>query len=118
MIAFQILAGVLFKLLPHGVRRAVFVKELLEVSVQRAHLADGVHRVVGGTELSEARRAHELEKAQTGLSVRRTLKVLIVVRQYLMPGVPYGAVAFNIGVDQPVEVRRVTLDLFRSPPVL
>ena len=109
----QIFSSVLFKLLPYRIGRALLVKELFQIAVQRAHLADCVHGVVGGAELAEARRAHELEEAQAGLAVGRALKVLIVIREYLMPGVSYGAVALDVGVDKPVQICRVVLYLFQ-----
>ena len=109
----QIASGVLFQLLPYRVCGFLFVKELFQIAVERAHLTDRVHGVVGGAELAEARRAHELEEAQAGFAVGRALKFLVVIREYLVPGASYGAVALNVGVYQPIQIRRVVLDLFQ-----
>ena len=105
----QILPALALKLFPHGIIRAVRVEEGLHIPVQRAHLVDGVHRVVGRADLSEARRAHQPEKIQAGLTILLTLEVLVALRKYLMSGVLYRAVALDIGVDHTVQVRGVSL---------
>ena len=76
----QILPALALKLFPHGIIRVVRVEEGLHIPIQRAHLVDGVHRVVGRADLSEARGGHELKKAQTGLAVRRAFKLRVVLR--------------------------------------
>ena len=112
-ILFQVAPGFPFKRLPYRIFRAMRIKELLQVAIQRAHFARRIHGVVGRADLPEARSAHELEKAQTGLAICRALKVRILLRQDRMSGVSNGAIAFDVGVEHPAQVRRVALELFQ-----
>ena len=73
-ILFQVAPGFPFKRLPYRIFRAVRIKELLQVAIQRAHFVHRIHGVVGRADLPEARSAHELEKAQTGLAICRAPK--------------------------------------------
>lgn len=108
---FQILCRFLFKFAPHGIIRPVFVIKRFKVAGERAHLICRIHCVVGGADLSEACCAHEPEKAQSGPAVCGALKILVAIGQYLVSGVTYRAIAFDVGVDEPAEVGCIALEL-------
>ena len=55
-------------------------------------------------DLAQARGADELKEAQAGLSISGALEIRVLLRQDPMPGVPDGAVALDIGVNEPVQV--------------
>ena len=91
----------------------MFIKKFLEVPVQCAHFVDGVHCVVGGAELAQRSGTHQLEKAQTGLAVLFPFKVHIRFGQNGVPGVPYGTIALDVGIQQTVQVCGVAFELFQ-----
>ena len=76
MVLFQVIPGLLFKGLPHRVLRAGLIEEFLQVPVQGAHFASGIHGMVGGADLAQTGGAHELEEAQAGFAIGRPLKIL------------------------------------------
>ena len=108
----QILPGFPLERLPDRIVCTGFLKEALQISVQGAHLVDGVHGVVGHADLAEARGTYELEEAQAGLAVGRAFKIRVLLRQDRMSGAPDGAVALDVGVDHPAEVGGIALELF------
>lgn len=61
----------------------MLIKELLQLPVQRTHLINRIHGMIGGTDFSEPGCTHELEETHTGLTVRLTLKLRILFRQNL-----------------------------------
>ena len=109
----QVLSCFLFQFPPDRIRRALRTEKPLQIAVQRVHFPDGVHGVVADADLPEARRAQELEKAQTGLAIGRALELLVAIGQDLVSRVAEGAVALNVGVDQPVQTGRVAPEPFQ-----
>ena len=61
--SFQVLSAFLLQRAPDGIIRAVCIKKLLQVSIERTHFIRGAHRVVGCADFAEARRRHQLEEA-------------------------------------------------------
>ena len=59
------------------------------------------------------RSAHEFKEAQTGLAVLFALKVCIRLWQNVVSRIAYGTVAFNIGIDHPSKVHRISPKLFQ-----
>ena len=96
----------------------MLIEKLFEIPVQCAHFVDGVHGMVGGAELAQRGGAHQLEKAQAGLAILFTLKVHIRFGQNGVPGVSYGTIALDVGIQQTVQVCGVAPSFFRSPSVL
>ena len=69
--------------------------------------------MVENADLSEDGRAHQLEEAKAGLAIPVTLEIRILLWQYLVPGIPYGAVFLNVGINQLVQISSVSPELFR-----
>ena len=91
----------------------MFIEKFLKIPVQRTHFVDGVHGMVGGAEFSQRGGAHQLEKAQAGLAVFLPFKVCILLGQNGVPGVSYGAVALDVGIQHTVQVCSVAPELFQ-----
>ena len=96
----HVLHAFFFKLTPYQVFRSVFVEEFFQIAVERVHLVDRVHGVVGSADLSENGRAHQLEEAKGSLAIPVTLEIRPPLRQNLMLGILYGAVFLNVGINQ------------------
>ena len=91
----------------------MFIEKFLEIPVQCAHFVDGVHGMVGGAELAQRGGTHQLEKAQTGLAVFLPFKVCILLGQNGVPGISDGTVSLNVGIQQTVQIRDISPELFQ-----
>ena len=69
--------------------------------------------MVGRAELAQRGRAHQLKEAQASPAVFFTLKIDVRLWQNGMSRVSYGAVTLYVGVDEPLKIRRVSLELFQ-----
>ena len=87
------------------------VEKLLQIPVEGAHFVGRVHGVVGRADFPEPGGAHQLEKAQAGFAVGGAFKIPVFRGQDLMSGFLNGAVAFDVGVDQAVEIGQIALEL-------
>ena len=69
--------------------------------------------MVRGTEFAQGGGAHEFKEAQTGLAVLFTLKICVRLWQNVVSRIAYGTIALYVGIQQTVQIRGVTLELFQ-----
>ena len=109
----QIPPGFCFQCLPHRVGCAMLIEKFIEIPIQCAHFIDGIHGMVRGAELAQRGRTHQFEKVETGPAILFALKACVRLWQNGVSRISYCTVALYVGIQQTVQVRGVSLELFQ-----